>query len=631
MSVKFQTTPGFEEMKHAYFPLVLSFCKRTLSVWIVNVLGPTDQFVMRHRVLNGTLFAGLIAMLVGLGSEFFREGFEMGGLLALWAAFGFTILFYYLSRVKRYFQILIVPTFIISSLTACLQIKYSGGIVSANVMLLAPILVLNMLILGKKWDSVAILFFVSLLFVISEVQDGFPEWFSDYSSLKAKSEDFLITAVSVLLLLGLMLRTLNRSYEDAILEVSRLKSQQDGDYYLTSLLTRPLSGIRNHSKSVSFLSYVKQKKSFHFKNREYELGGDICVTDQIVLRGRSYCVFANGDAMGKSMQGAGGVLVFGTAFRALIERTNREGVLSTYYPERWLHTALNDLNNVFEGFDGSMSMSLLFGLVDEKNGYMYYINAEHPFPIRYREGKAQFLSEQATNFKLGMQTERAKIETCWIRPGDTIILGSDGRDDLDLGLDASQKRVINFDHTSILKQVEETKADVIALGFRLQSIGELTDDLSFLSIKFQPMEPPRRNFRSESIDKSIHLVEKNQNVEALQVLEKELAIENENPLFWKVLYQLYRKLGRYSLAGQAAESFSNVHPSGLQMIWNGVFQYAKAGMIEEAIDLAERIYSRKPDILPVLKVLIKLYQKSKRPERAKEVVSTYHKLKSLPK
>ncbi|MBL0956550.1 MAG: SpoIIE family protein phosphatase [Leptospira sp.] len=618
-------------MKHANFPFFLSFCKRTLSVWIVNVLGPTDQFVMRHRILNGTLFAGLIAMLVGLGSEFFREGFEMGGLLALWAAFGSTILFYYLSRLKRYFQILIVPTFIISSLTACLQIKYSGGIVSANVMLLAPILVLNMLILGKKWDSVAILFFVSLLFVINEVQNGFPHWFSDYSSLKARSEDFLITAVSVLLLLGLMLRTLNRSYEDAILEVSRLKSQQDGDYYLTSLLTRPLSGIRNQSESVSFLSYVKQKKSFQFKEREYELGGDICVTDQIVLRGRKYCVFANGDAMGKSMQGAGGVLVFGTAFRALIERTNREGILSEYYPERWLHTALNDLNNVFEGFDGSMSMSLLLGLVDEKNGYMYYINAEHPFPIRYREGKAQFLSEQATNYKLGMQKERAKIETCWIRPGDTIILGSDGRDDLDLGMDESKNRVINFDHTSILKQVEETKADVIALGIKLQSIGELTDDLSFLSIKFQPFETPKRNFESGTIERCIQLVKNDQNLEALQILEKELVIESENPLFWKVLYQLYRKLGRYSLAGQAAESFSNVHPSGLQMIWNGVIQYAKAGMIEEAIDLAERLDSRKPDVLPVLKVLIKLYQKSKRPERAKEVVSTYHKLKSSTK
>ncbi|XDD47936.1 SpoIIE family protein phosphatase [Leptospira sp. WS39.C2] len=607
---------------------IFSFCRRIFSHWIVNLLGPTDQFVMRHRILNGTLFAGLIAMLVGLGSEFFREGFEMGGLLALWAAFASTILFYYLSRVKRYFQILIIPTFIISSLTACLQIKYSGGIVSANVMLFAPILVLNMLILGKRWDSIAIVFFVCLLFLINEIQQSFPHWFSDYSSVTARSEDFLITAVSILLLLGLMLRTLNRSYEDAITEVSRLKYQQDGDYYLTSLLTRPLSGIRNQSKNVQFSSYIKQKKSFQFKNKEYELGGDICVTDQIVLRGRNYCVFANGDAMGKSMQGAGGVLVFGTAFRALIERTHREGILSLYFPERWLHTALNDLNNVFEGFDGSMSMSLLLGLVDEKTGYMFYINAEHPFPIRYRDGKAHFLSEQATNFKLGMHKDRARIETCWIRPGDTIILGSDGRDDLEIGLDASQTRVINFDHTSILKHVEETRGEITELGKKLQTIGELTDDLSFLSIRYQPIEIRQTTLDAPIMEQTIQLLKENKDLEALQIIEGEKNQNIENPIVWKLLYQVYRKLGQNSLAAKAAETFTILHPSALQMIWNGVIQYAKAGMIEESIDMAERIYSRKPDVLPVLKVLIKLYKKSKRPERAAEYVSVYQKLKA---
>ncbi|ABZ94012.1 Conserved hypothetical protein [Leptospira biflexa serovar Patoc strain 'Patoc 1 (Ames)'] len=615
-------------MKQANFHSLFSFCRRTFSLWIVNLLGPTDQFVMRHRILNGTLFAGLIAMAVGLGSEFFREGFEMGGLLALWAAFVFTILFYYLSRIKRYFQILIVPTFIISSLTACLQIKYSGGIVSANVMLLAPILVLNMLILGKKWDSFAIVFFVSILFGISEIQNTYPNWFSDYSSVKARSEDFLITAVSVLLLLGLMLRTLNRSYEDAITEVSRLKYQQDGDYYLTSLLTRPLSGIRNRSETIQFSSYIKQKKSFQFKNREYELGGDICVTDQIILKGRNYCVFANGDAMGKSMQGAGGVLVFGTAFRALIERTHRDGILSSYFPERWLHTALNDLNNVFEGFDGSMSMSLLLGLVDEKTGYMYYINAEHPFPIRYRDGKAQFLSEEATNYKLGMQKDRARIETCWIRPGDTIILGSDGRDDLEIGIDAIKNRVINFDHTSILKQVEETRGDITDLGKRLQTIGELTDDLSLLSIKYSPSQSNPNKSISPEMNRIIAILKDNQVLEALALLEEEMNSEVDNPILWKLLYQVYRKLDSFAKAGHAAETFSILHPSGLQMIWNGVIQYTKAGKIEEAIDMAERIYSRKPDVIPVLKLLIKLYKKSKRPERVSEYESALLKLKS---
>ncbi|WP_246838435.1 PP2C family protein-serine/threonine phosphatase [Leptospira meyeri] len=385
-------------------------------------------------------------------------------------------------------------------------------------MLLAPILVLNMLILGKKFDWMAIVFFVGSLFGVNYIQAVHPEWFFDYSSEKTRSEDFLITGVSILFLLGLMLRTLNRSYEDAIGEVSRLKYQQDGDYYLTSLLTRPLSGIRIRSKTVQIQTYIKQKKSFQFKNREYELGGDICVADQIVLRGRSYLVFANGDAMGKSMQGAGGVLVFGTAFRALVERTHREGILSGYYPERWLHTALNDLNDVFEGFEGSMSMSLLLGLVDEENGFLYYLNAEHPFPIRLRDGKASFLSEEATNFKLGMLKDRARIETCWIRPGDTIIIGSDGRDDLSMGNTTNTNRVINMDHTSILLHAEVSLGNIETLGERLQKIGELTDDLSLLSIRFHPQTPLDSREKNDHLEEPIRLHKKNQDKEALPLL-----------------------------------------------------------------------------------------------------------------
>ncbi|EKJ85062.1 stage II sporulation protein E [Leptospira meyeri serovar Hardjo str. Went 5] len=485
-------------------------------------------------------------------------------------------------------------------------------------MLLAPILVLNMLILGKKFDWMAIVFFVGSLFGVNYIQAVHPEWFFDYSSEKARSEDFLITGVSILFLLGLMLRTLNRSYEDAIGEVSRLKYQQDGDYYLTSLLTRPLSGIRIRSKTVQIQTYIKQKKSFQFKNREYELGGDICVADQIVLRGRSYLVFANGDAMGKSMQGAGGVLVFETAFRALVERTHREGILSGYYPERWLHTALNDLNDVFEGFEGSMSMSLLLGLVDEENGFLYYLNAEHPFPIRLRDGKASFLSEEATNFKLGMLKDRARIETCWIRPGDTIIIGSDGRDDLSMGNTTDTNRVINMDHTSILLHAEVSLGNIETLGERLQKIGELTDDLSLLSIRFHPQTPVDSRERNDHLEEPIRLHKKNQDKEALPLLTQYADRHPSDPAVWKLLHRVYRKLEKPAEAGRAAENFSNLHPSGLQTIFDGAIQYAKASLIDDAIDMAERIYSRKPEVIPVIKILSRLYQKSKRLDKAEE-------------
>ena len=582
------------------------------------VLGPAEQFVMRHRILNGTLLAGVFAMGLGLVSEFFREGFETGGLVGLWLAFASSIVFYYLARIKRIFRWLVVPTFAIGAISTMLQIQYSGGIVSANIMVLFPLLIMYMLILGQRFDWLAILGFVAALIAIRFVQEIHPDWFSDYSSVTARNEDFLVTGVTVLIVVGLMLRTLNRSYEDAIGEVRRLKDQQDGDYFLTSLLIRPLAGIRVRSRTVQLASYIKQKKSFRFKERAHELGGDICVADQIVLRGRSYVVFANGDAMGKSMQGAGGVLVFGTAFRALVERTHREGLLSEYFPERWLRAALDDLNNVFEGFDGSMSMSLVLGLVDEETGFLYYINAEHPFPIRLRNGKAEFLSEEATNFKLGMLREKARIETCWVQQSDLVITGSDGRDDLAMGMDASDGRVINEDHTAILEQVERSQGDLESLSRLLQDTGELTDDLSLLSIQYRP-DTSQTNQTAPDLSEALAAIERGKPSQALPLLHRASELAPGDARIWKLLYEANVAMKQHSEAAQAAAHFVSARPSNLQMIYNSAVQYTKAGMYNNAIEMAERLHSRRPDAMPVLKLLVQLYKKTDRIQLAEEL------------
>lgn len=581
-------------------------------------LGSAERFVMRHRILNGTLLAGVAAMGMGLASEFFREGFETGGLIALWTAFSSSIVFYYLARFRHKFEWLILPTFLIGGISTLMQIQYSGGVISANIMVLFPLLIMYMLILGRKYDWLIILAFVLTLFGIQIVQNEFPDLFSDYSSDKARSEDFLVTAVTVILVVGLMLRTLNRSYEDALDEVRRLKDQQDGDYFLTSLLIRPLAGVRNHSKSVHLSTYVKQKKSFRFKDKDHELGGDICVADGIVLRGRSYCVFANGDAMGKSMQGAGGALVFGAAFRALIERTHRESYLAGHFPEHWLQEALNDMNSAFQGFDGSMSISLIMGLVDEASGFLYYINAEHPFPILLRTSKAHFLSEEATNFKVGMLHEKARIETFQIRPGDTIIVGSDGRDDLSIGGEDQENRTINEDHTAILEEVESCQGDLEELAANLETRGELTDDLSLLSIRFSPVQTIQIASPSRSLEQARALVKSDPPV-ALEILHQEQENNPHSPEIQKLLFEAYRNSDRPESAAIAASAYVDMKPGSLQMMYNSAVQYARAGMLDQAISMAERILSRKPDSEPVINLLGRLYRKTGQSERALEL------------
>ena len=87
-------------------------------------------------------------------------------------------------------------------------------------------------------------------------------------------------------------------------EIQELKTHQDGDYFLTSLLIKPLSKNNNKSERVHVEFMISQKKKFQFRSYKEEIGGDICVSYNITLRNRPMSVFLNADAMGKSMQGA---------------------------------------------------------------------------------------------------------------------------------------------------------------------------------------------------------------------------------------------------------------------------------------------------------------------------------------
>ncbi|MBW7857417.1 MAG: HAMP domain-containing protein, partial [Leptonema sp. (in: Bacteria)] len=85
-------------------------------------------------------------------------------------------------------------------------------------------------------------------------------------------------------------------------EVNKLKVQQDGDYYLTSLLMSPLQLNVNKSERIQTNFKIVQKKKFEFRNKMADLGGDICITGNLRMGTKDnykrYLVAMNGDAMG---------------------------------------------------------------------------------------------------------------------------------------------------------------------------------------------------------------------------------------------------------------------------------------------------------------------------------------------
>lgn len=292
-------------------------------------------------------------------------------------------------------------------------------------------------------------------------------------------------------------RERTQELSNTLQQVQELKSIQDGDYFLTSLICKPLMTNWNKSQLVQTRFFLEQKKKFSFRERRSELGGDICVTGALRFGDpkspERYVMFCNADAMGKSMQGAGGAIVIGTALNNIMARSASGDRVLRESPREWLTETYHELNSVFRTFDGSMTCSCVLGLIHEQSGEMLYFNAEHPWTVLFRQGSATFLEQELMLRKLGSASEfQFQILERRLAPGDVIFVGSDGRDDIEFAPTEGGERVINEDHDLFRRMVEESGGDLDEIVKRIRATGELSDDLSLLRIGFHESDVAQR-------------------------------------------------------------------------------------------------------------------------------------------
>ncbi len=316
------------------------------------------------------------------------------------------------------------------------------------------------------------------------------------------------------------IRDLNESLEEKVVtrteelnqtlsEVQTLKNRQDGDYYLTHLLLNPLGVWDNESSTIHLESLLKQKKEFEFKEKTYEIGGDLNIASSIFLQKKKYTILLNSDAMGKSMQGAGGALVLGAIFSSILQRAKNSELIRQQTPERWLKNSFIEMHKVFESFDGTMLVSLSLTLIEDQTGFMYYLNAEHPWLVLYRDEKASFIRSAVSYRKLGTLGVKSKIKvsTFRLQAKDVLILGSDGKDDLNLNRKELASEIkMNIDEDLFLKVVENKKANLTEIYEELRKIGDIVDDVSMIRAEFIPQshslnETPRADFNDLANDK----------------------------------------------------------------------------------------------------------------------------------
>ncbi|MCB1138758.1 MAG: SpoIIE family protein phosphatase [Leptospiraceae bacterium] len=396
--------------------------------------------------------------------------------------------------------------------------------------------------------------------------------------------------------------------QNSLQEIQTLKVQQDGDYYLTSLLIKPLGGNFVESRSIDIDILMRQKKQFQFRRWEAEIGGDLIASHTIQLQSKTYAAFVNGDAMGKSIQGAGGALVLGVVFKAIISRTQQSSDMQQLSPERWLRICFEELQNVFVSFDGTMMISAILGLVDEDTGMLYFVNAEHPWAVLYRNQKATFLEHELQLRKIGIEALRGKltVQTFAMQPGDVAFIGSDGRDDIQIGVDKAGHRIINEDENEFLRRVEDGDGQLERIEESILSHGLLTDDFTLIRIAYREDAPIQQDPDPELQGRWHTLKAKlpepgalnRENQKEISDLLTHISGLRRYPTQKEILRELAQtvaKLKDHQLAVTAYEALNQRFPEETEGLFWLSYHLKRLGDYERAVDVGEQVRLRQRD------------------------------------
>lgn len=264
----------------------------------------------------------------------------------------------------------------------------------------------------------------------------------------------------------------------ALNHVTQLEEMQQGDYLLMSLLLNPLTASELKIGKLQASFHMEQKKKFNFKGQSGEIGGDYTLFAPLLFKETKtrWLFFFNGDAMGKSSQGAAGALICGVTLQSILARFTSKAIAEK--PETWLRSVYRELDHIFTLFKGSMNMSAILGLTNTARGETYYINAEHPRLVVYRRGKATFVEDAQRTPKLGSTTgnKTARVHYVHLKSGDMLFAGSDGKDDLEIA------GSIDSDDERFTKIVEAARGDLTKIRTEIDKSGLRTDDLSLVRI-----------------------------------------------------------------------------------------------------------------------------------------------------
>ena len=298
------------------------------------------------------------------------------------------------------------------------------------------------------------------------------------------------------------------------------------------------------------------------------------------------------------------------------------------------------------GFNKNMLISLVLGLIEENTGVVYFINAEHPNIVLYRNEKAEFIKEQKIGHKLGMSTsEDILLNLFKMKENDTIIVGSDGKDDIRLKSSENKASEINQDEKLFLRLVEKGKEDLKKIFILTMKKGNITDDYSIIKVKYKQKKKVYITKRLSDADKrkvdkllesSKKAFQRGDVTESEVLLAKSVDIYKSSQALLIAPIQMMLKLKQYQKAFEALIEYSNHYPEKNSILFWISYTAKHIKNIKVAIDYSERLRLREPNNKRNLIHLVRLYLISKNKSRAslflnqiKQIDPAYPPLKTL--
>jgi tetratricopeptide (TPR) repeat protein len=209
------------------------------------------------------------------------------------------------------------------------------------------------------------------------------------------------------------------------------------------------------------------------------------------------------------------------------------------------------------------------------------------------------------------------INVFQIYPGDIIINGSDGKDDI-LIPDQSGTQTMNHNENRILSIIEKAEGNLDKIVESLEKESGITDDLSLMRITWDGIPKPHL--------KELKFIHKS--IKELDTILSGIRLGLADLEILKNLAISYFRKRQFAKAIICLDEYMETFPSDTEMLYVGGRIIRKSEHAKESVEFAERMRLRNPQHIKNIYNLKRIYKKLGNVERARKFEEEYKNMRN---